>query len=122
MNEKRKQWSPKPIPPKGVIPSFGLPEEEMKLKEVIPRNKTLNLAIKYLEYSKDQLYHYLGDDEDARRSIRNRFPIDDFLSSIDEGKVLASSDTLKLIKLIDDIIFQIVDGSERSKKIEGEVQ
>ena len=122
MNQKRKQWSPKPIPPKVVIPSFGLPEEEMKLKEVIPRNKTLNLAIKYLEYSKDQLYHYLGDDEDARRSIRNRFPIDDFLSSIDEGKVLASSDTIKLIKLIDDIIFQIVDGSERSKKIEGEIR
>ena len=122
MNQKRKQWSPKPIPPKVVIPSFGLPEEEMKLKEVIPRNKTLNLAIKYLEYSKDQLYHYLGDDEDARRSIRIWFPIDDFLSSIDEGKVLASSDTLKLIKLIDDIIFQIVDGSERSKKIEGEIR
>ena len=122
MNQKRKQWSPKPIPPKVVIPSFGLPEEEMKLKEVIPRNKTLNLAIKYLEYSKDQLYHYLGDDEDARRSILKWFPIDDFLSSIDEGKVLASSDTLKLIKLIDDIIFQIVDGSERSKKIEGEIR
>ena len=122
MNQKRKQWSPKHIPTEVVIPSFGLPEEEMKLKEAITRNKTLNLASRYLEYSKDHLYHYLGDDEDARRSIRKWFPIDDFLSSIDEGKVLASSDTIKLIKLIDDIIFQIVDGSERSKKIEGEVK
>ena len=123
MNQKRKQWSPKPIPPEVVIPSFGIPEEEeMKLKEVIPGNKSLNLAIKYLEYSKDQLYHYVGDDEYARKSIRKWFPIDHFLNSIDEGKELADSDILKLIELIDDIIFQIVDGSERSKKIEREIK
>jgi hypothetical protein len=123
MNQKRKHWSPKPIPPKVVIPSFGIPEEdEMKLKEVIPRNKTLNLAIKYLEYSKDQLYQYVGDDEYARKSIRKWFPIDHFLSSIDEGKELDDFDILRFIKVIDDFIFQILDGVERSKKIEREIK
>jgi len=120
MNQKR--WTPKPIPPEVVIPSFGLPEDEMKLKEVIPRHKTLNLAIKYLEYSKDQLYHYVGDDEYARKSIRPWFPIDHFLNSIDEGKELADSDILRFIKVIDDFIFQILDGVERSKKIEREIK
>ena len=123
MNQKRKHWSPKPIPPKVVIPSFGIPEEdEMKLKEVIPRNKTLNLAIKYLEYSKDQLYQYVGDDEYARKSIRKWFPTDHFLSSIDEGKELDDFDILRFIKVIDDFIFQILDGVERSKKIEREIK
>jgi hypothetical protein len=89
----------------------------MNQKKTKTENKILNLALKYLEYSKDQLYHHLGDDEYARKSIRKWFPIDDFLNSIDEGKELAHSDTLKLIELIDDIIFQIVDGSVRSKKL-----
>jgi hypothetical protein len=81
-------------------------------------DQTLNLAIKYLEYSKDQLYNYVRNDEYARESIRKWFPIDDFLNSIDEGKELADSDILKLIKVIDDIILAIVNGVVDSKKFE----
>ena len=118
MNQKRKRWVPKPIPPEVVFPSFGLPEEDMKLKQVMSEDQTLNLAIKYLEYSKDQLYNYVRNDEYARESIRKWFPIDDFLNSIDEGKELADSDILKLIKVIDDIILAIVNGVVDSKKFE----
>ena len=120
MNQKR--WTPKPIPVEVVIPSFGLPEDEMKLKEVIPRHKTLTRVVWELEKVKDQLYQYVGDDEYARKSIRKWFPIDHFLNSIDEGKELADSDILRFIKVIDDFIFQILDGVEMSKKIEREIK
>jgi len=32
MNQKRKRWTPKPIPVEVVIPSFGIPEKRDKMK------------------------------------------------------------------------------------------
>ena len=81
----------------------------MKMKQILTEHKKLNQAIKHLEHSKDALYDYIRDDEDAKESIRNWFPIDSLVSAIDEGKEMPHSDALKLIKIIDDIIFAIVD-------------
>ena len=81
----------------------------MKMKQILTEHKKLNQAIKHLEHSKDALYDYIRDDEYAKESIRNWFPIDSLISAIDEGKEMAHSDAIKLIKIIDDIIFAIVD-------------
>ena len=87
----------------------------MKMKQILTEHKKLNQAIKHLEHSKDALYDYIRDDEDAKESIRNWFPIDSLVSAIDEGKEMPHSDASKSIKIIDDIIFAIVDGVDTSK-------
>lgn len=88
----------------------------MKMQQILTEHKKLNQAIKHLEHSKDNLYDYIGDDEYAKESIRSWFPIDDFISAIGEGKELPHSDILKIIKVLDDIIFSIVNGTKNSKK------
>ena len=96
----------------------------MKMKQILTEHKKLNQAIKHLEHSKDALYDYIRDDEYAKESIRSWFPIDSLVSSItgssnsskqNEGKEMAHSDAIKLIKIIDDIIFSIVDGVDIPK-------
>jgi hypothetical protein len=81
----------------------------MKMKQILTEHKKLNRAIQHLEFAKDNLYDFIVDDEDAKESIRNWFPIDSLVSAIDEGKEMPHSDALKLIKIIDGIIFAIVD-------------
>jgi hypothetical protein len=90
----------------------------MKMKQILTEHKKLNRAIQHLEFAKDNLYDFIVDDEDAKESIRSWFPIDSLMGSItgssnsskqNEGKEMPHSDALKLIKIIDDIIFAIVD-------------
>ena len=94
-------------------------KEMLKLKEIVSvdEHKKLNQAIKHIEHAKDQLYDYVADDEYAKKQARRFFPIDHFLKSIrSEGKNIAHSDALKIIKALDNIIFTIVGGTKKSKK------
>ncbi|MGY8825874.1 MAG: hypothetical protein ACKVJG_18395 [Candidatus Latescibacterota bacterium] len=79
----------------------------MKLKKILKEHKKLNQAIKYIEWSKDQLYSYIQEDHDGKEMIKSWFPIE-------EGKELADSDVLKLIKYLDQIVLAIVDGEKKS--------
>lgn len=104
----------------GWVDADGFDSKEMlKLKEIVSvdEHKKLNQAIKYIEHAKDQLYDYVADDDYAKKQARRFFPIDHFLKSIrSEGKEMAHSDALKIIKTLDDIIFTIVGGTTKSKK------
>ena len=94
----------------------------MKMKQILTEHQKLNQAIKYLEYSKDQLYDYVGENRDAIEKVQSYFPIKDFLSQVakNEGREIAHSDTLRIIKTLDEIIMWIVDSVEKSKEFKNE--
>ena len=79
----------------------------MKLKDILTEHQKLNKAIQYIQWSKDQLISYIGEDHDGKEMIKYWFPIE-------EGKELADSDVYKLIKYLDQIVLAIVDGEEKS--------
>jgi hypothetical protein len=91
----------------------------MQMKEIITEHQKLNQAIKYLEYSKDQLYDYIGENSDAIEKVKSYFPIDDFLLQVSKNEgAIARSDILLMIKNIDKIIMNIVrkDGFNNETK------
>ena len=115
---RQRSWEPEPIEPTVVMPWFGVPEKEMKLKSIVEENKDLVWAMAYLERGKDALYSYIKDDEDARREARRYFPIDHFLHSVEknsveknEGKEIADSDVEEIIMKLDDIILSIANNN-----------
>ena len=83
------------------------------MKEILTEDQKLNQAIKYLEYSKDQLYDYIGENSDAIEKVQSYFPIADFLLQVskNEGDI-PRSDILLMIKNIDEIIMKIVRKDE----------
>jgi|APSaa5957512535_1039671.scaffolds.fasta_scaffold555276_2 hypothetical protein len=91
----------------------------MQMKEIITEHQKLNHAIKYLEYSKDQLYDYIGENSDAIEKVQSYFPIADFLLQVSKNEgAIARSDILLMIKNIDQIIMNIVrkDGFNNETK------
>ena len=89
------------------------------MKEIITEHQKLNHAIKYLEYSKDQLYDYIGENSDAIEKVQSYFPIADFLLQVSKNEgAIARSDILLMIKNIDQIIMNIVrkDGFNNETK------
>ena len=83
------------------------------MKEIITEHQKLNHAIKYLEYSKDQLYDYIGENSDAIEKVQSYFPIADFLLQVSKNEgAIARSDILLMIKNIDEIIMKIVRKDE----------
>jgi hypothetical protein len=89
----------------------------MKMKEILTEHQKLNRAIQYVEFAKDQLYDYVGENSDAIEKVQSYFPINDFLSQVakNEGRI-AHSNVLRIIKTLDEIIMKLVDGNKRAEE------
>ena len=91
----------------------------MKMKEILTEHQKLNRAIQYVEFAKDQLYDYVGENSDAIEKVQSYFPIADFLLQVSKNEgAIARSDILLMIKNIDQIIMNIVrkDGFNNETK------
>ena len=87
------------------------------MKEILTEHQKLNRAIQYVEFAKDQLYDYVGENSDAIEKVQSYFPINDFLSQVakNEGRI-AHSNVLRIIKTLDEIIMKLVDGNKRAEE------
>ena len=87
------------------------------MKEILTEHQKLNRAIQYVEFAKDQLYDYVGENSDAIEKVQSYFPINDFLSQVakNEGRI-AHSNVLRIIKTLDEIIMKLVDGNKRTEE------
>ena len=87
------------------------------MKEILTEHQKLNRAIQYVEFAKDQLYDYVGENSDAIEKVQSYFPINDFLSQVakNEGRI-AHSNVLRIIKTLDEIIMKLVDGNKMTEE------